>query len=158
MRNARHRRLERRSFGADSRRGFLLSGAGALVVPFVRPSTALARQALRFGLTPVFLTNDLELLAKLKGYLSRRLGRDVDLVQRRTYEEISGLLVSAQIDAAWICGYPYVAYREQLSLVAVPDWQGKPLYRSYVIARSGRGASLGPLPLPLHPDQSGRES
>jgi len=140
MRNARRRRLERRSFGADSRRGFLLSGAGALVVPFVRPSPALARQALRFGLTPVFLTNDLELLAKLKGYLSRRLGRDVDLVQRRTYEEISGLLVSAQIDAAWICGYPYVAYREQLSLVAVPDWQGKPLYRSYVIARSGRGA------------------
>jgi len=140
MRNARPRRLERRSLDTSSRRIFLLRGASAVVIPFAFPKAAMAKQTLKFGLTPVFLTNDLELLAKLKAYLSRRLGRNVDLVQRRTYEEISGLLVSAQIDAAWICGYPFVAYRDQLSLVAVPDWQGKPLYRSYLIARTGRGA------------------
>jgi phosphonate transport system substrate-binding protein len=59
-------------------------------------------------------------------------------VQRRTYEEITALLVSSQLDAAWICGYPFVAYRDALSLVAVPVWRGRPLYQSYLIARSGR--------------------
>ena len=93
-----------------------------------------------FGLTPVFLTNDLELLTKLKSYLSRRTGREVQLVQRRTYEEITSLLLSGQLHAAWICGYPFAQYREQLSLVAVPIWNGKPLYQSYLITPKGRGA------------------
>jgi hypothetical protein len=45
--------------------------------------------------------------------------------------------VSRQIDAAWICGYPFVAYRNELALVAVPVWQSQPLYRSYLIGRVG---------------------
>jgi phosphonate transport system substrate-binding protein len=95
---------------------------------------------LAFGLTPVFLTNDIELLTKLKNFLSRRTGREVQLVQRRTYEEITSLLLSGQLHAAWICGYPFAQYRKQLSLVAVPIWHGKPLYQSYLIAPKGRGA------------------
>ncbi|MBI1383734.1 MAG: PhnD/SsuA/transferrin family substrate-binding protein [Rhizobiales bacterium] len=94
----------------------------------------------RFGLTPVFLNNDLELLSRLKEYLARRLGSEVMLVQRRTYEEITSLLVSGQLTAAWICGYPYVTYREQLSVVAVPLWRGRPLYQSYVIVGAERPA------------------
>ena len=59
-------------------------------------------------------------------------------MQRRTYEEITALLVSAQLHAAWICGYPYVAYRDQLSLIGVPVWRGKTLYQSYIIVAEGR--------------------
>lgn len=92
-----------------------------------------SEKTISFGLTPVFLTNDLELLTKLKSYLERATGRTVQLVQRRTYEEITALLVSGQLQAAWICGYPFVQYRDRLSLVAVPVWNGKPLYRSYLI-------------------------
>jgi phosphonate transport system substrate-binding protein len=51
-------------------------------------------------LTPVFLNNDIDLLAKLKSYLSRQTGREVQLVQRRTYEEITALLLSGQLTAA----------------------------------------------------------
>ncbi len=91
-----------------------------------------------FGLTPVFLTNDLELLTKLKAYLSRKTDREVQLVQRRTYEEITALLLSGQLDGAWICGYPFAQFRQQLSLIAVPVWRGKPLYQSYLIAPKGR--------------------
>ncbi len=101
---------------------------------------AMAQGTLQFGLTPVFLTNDLELLTKLKAYLSRRTGREVQLVQRRTYEEITSLLLSGQLHAAWICGYPFAQYRKQLSLVSVPIWKGQPLYQSYLIAPQGRGA------------------
>lgn len=97
---------------------------------------------LRFGLTPVFLTNDLRLLTDLEAYLERATGRPVQLVMRRTYQEITALLVSGQLDAAWICGFPFVQFRERLSLVAVPIWRGEPLYRSYLIVRSGRPASI----------------
>ena len=102
--------------------------------------SAQARAPLNFGLTPVFLTNDLELLTKLEAYLAATTGREIALVQRRTYEEITGLLLSGQLTAAWICGYPFVQHRDRLSLVAVPVWRGKPLYQSYLIARKGRDA------------------
>lgn len=95
---------------------------------------------LRFGLTPVFLTSDLELLSRLKTYLERSTGRRVKMVTRRTYQEITSMLISRELDAAWICGYPFVANAEQLSLVAVPVWKGRPLYQSYLIAAKGRGA------------------
>lgn len=102
--------------------------------------TAVTRagETLTFGLTPVFLNNDIELLVKLKAYLSRQTGKGVQLVQRRTYEEITGLLLSGQLTAAWICGYPLVQYQDQLSLVAVPLWNGHPLYSSYLIVPAGR--------------------
>lgn len=90
---------------------------------------------LRFALTPVLLTSDLVMLEELKAYLARATERPVHLVTRRTYQEITALLVSRQVDAAWICGYPFVAFRDQLALVAVPVWRGKPLYQSYLIVR-----------------------
>ena len=99
-----------------------------------------AQEQLKFGLTPVFLTNDIEMLTRLKSYLSRQTGREVQLVQRRTYEEITALLLSGKLTAAWICGYPLVQYRQQLSLVAVPLWRKEPLYSSYLIVPEGREA------------------
>jgi phosphonate transport system substrate-binding protein len=103
--------------------------------------TQASERIIHFGLTPVFLTSDLELLTKLQSYLERSTGFEVQLVQRRTYEEITALLLSGQLDAAWICGYPFVQYRERLSLVAVPVWNGKPLYRSYLIIPKSRDAT-----------------
>ena len=118
----------------------MLTGLAAGILAGPRITLAGDRE-LRFGLTPVFLTNDLELLARLKSYLERAVGSPVRLVTRRTYQEITSLLVSGQLDAAWICGYPFVSYRPQLSLVAVPVWQGQPLYRSYLITARDRTAS-----------------
>src|SRR5262245_48939325 len=94
-----------------------------------------AAAPLRFVLTPVLLTSDLIMLEELKAYLSRAIDRPVHLVTRRTYQEITALLVSRQVEAAWICGYPFVAYRSELALVAVPVWNGRPLYQSYLISR-----------------------
>ena len=119
----------------------LLRGCAAAAGTFA-PGFGLAEtEGLRFGLTPVFLTSDLELLSRLKTYLERSTGRRVKMVTRRTYQEITSMLISRELDAAWICGYPFVANAEQLSLVAVPLWKGKPLYQSYLIAAKGRGAN-----------------
>lgn len=118
------------------RRALLAGGLAVLAAPRI----ARAATVLRFGLTPVFLTSDLDLLSALEGYLSRRLGCAVQLVQRRTYQEITALLLSGQLEAAWICGYPFVQYRDRLSLVAVPVWRGQPLYQSYLIVGAERAA------------------
>ncbi|MCB1379061.1 MAG: PhnD/SsuA/transferrin family substrate-binding protein [Alphaproteobacteria bacterium] len=112
----------------------------ATLTQCLAPATARTEEPLKFGLTPVFLSNDIELLTKLKAYLSRLAGREVLLVQRRTYEEITTLLLSGQLTAAWICGYPFVQYEDQLALVAVPLWNSKPLYSSYLIVPAGRAA------------------
>lgn len=97
--------------------------------------------SVRFGLTPVFLSNDLELLATLRAYLGEAIGEPVELVSRRTYQEITALLVSGQLDAAWICGYPFVQFREELELLATPLWNGQPLYQSYLIVADTRPVS-----------------
>src|SRR5690242_18157004 len=104
-----------------SRRKFLAAPAAA-IAGSIASRVRAAERTIKFGLTPVFLTNDLELLTKLQSYLERRSGYEVQLIQRRTYEEITSLLVSGQLHAAWICGYPFVQYRDRLSLVAVPVW------------------------------------
>ncbi|SFU23289.1 hypothetical protein [Mesorhizobium sp. YR577] len=44
----------------------------------------------KFGLTPVFLSNDLELLSHMRSYLASRLAGAVELVSRRTYHGTTG--------------------------------------------------------------------
>lgn len=124
---------------APSRRSVL--SLAAAIVAVGRPAARASSTPIRFGLTPVFLNNDLELIARLQAYLSRSTGHEVALVQRRTYEEITSLLLSGQLTAAWICGYPFVAAAAELSLVAVPVWRGEPLYQSYVIVDADRAAT-----------------
>lgn len=120
-----------------SRRHLLLGSVCLLESGFIHPSAASDAPFL-FGHTPVFLSNDLDLLGRLRGYLSSRLQGPVELVSRRTYQEITALLVSGRIHSAWICGYPYVQFRDSLDLVATPSWHGKPLYQSYLIAAADR--------------------
>ena len=133
----------RRLFETIRRRDCLrLIGSGMVGVaaPWVQRAQSSSGD-LALGLTPVFLTNDLELLSALKAYLETAVGRSIKLVLRRTYEDITTLLVSAQLDAAWICGYPYVAFRDRLDLLAAPVWQRRPLYQSYIIAGSNNAAA-----------------
>ena len=128
--------------GVSRRRREVLRGLTAAALAASMPRWAASEQRhVRFGLTPVFLSSDLELLERLRTYLSAALGRPVTLVKRRTYQEITSLLLSGQLDAAWICGYPFIQYRRRLSLLAVPVWRGRPLYQSYLIVDRGRGAS-----------------
>lgn len=122
-----------------TRRLFLAGGAALLA--WTRTGRAAADAPLTFGHTSVFLDSDVQLLGQLEHYLSSHTGRAVQLVKRRTYQEISALLLSGQLDAAWICGFPYVQYADRLALIAVPVWRGEPLYQSYVIVNAGSRAA-----------------
>lgn len=111
----------------------VLAGASALLAS-AHPALGAGTDTLRFALTPVFLTSDLELLDRLRLYLETATGRTIELVARRTYQEITALLTAGQVDAAWLCGYPFIQHRHELDLLTVPVWRGEPLYQSYLIA------------------------
>lgn len=122
--------------------GGTLTAAASVVTPSFATeiSPPASEGAIRFGLTPVFLSNDLEVLDELQAYLSESTRKKVQLVTQRTYQEVTALLVSSNLEAAWICGYPFMKYRSELELVAAPVWRGKPLYQSYVIVSADRQA------------------
>jgi len=112
----------------------VLLGAAALAAPFIGSSGwAQGPAAFRFALTPVFLDNDAAVIDALRLAMSQGMGQDIELVQRRTYQEISGALLDGTVDAAWTCGYPYLQHHTDLSLLGVPVWRGRPLYQSYLI-------------------------
>jgi phosphonate transport system substrate-binding protein len=115
------------------RRRSLIAGAMAGSAVLSSPSILQARSLFRLALTPVFLDNDALVIEQLRLALSEGMGRDIELVQRRTYQEITGAILDGSVDAAWVCGYPYVQYRKQLQLLGVPIWRGRPLYQSYLI-------------------------
>jgi len=115
--------------------------AGLAATTLVWPTSSMgAGEAVSIGLNPLFLDSDIQLLALLQTYLAERLGRPVQLLKRRTYQEITALLLSGQLDAAWICDDPYVQHEDQLALLAVPLYRHEPLYQTYVIVNEGSKA------------------
>lgn len=113
-------------------RRLMVLGAAALAAPKVLAQSA---PPFRFALTPVFLDNDAAVIAALQTALSQEMAQPVELVQRRTYQEIITSMLDGSVDAAWICGYPYLQHRDKLALLGVPVWRGQPLYQSYLIVR-----------------------
>ncbi|QNN57914.1 PhnD/SsuA/transferrin family substrate-binding protein [Diaphorobacter ruginosibacter] len=90
-------------------------------------------RSFRVGLTPVMLADQFGFLTRWGQYLSERTNLQVEFVARETYQGILDLLFSQQVHAAWICGYPYIRFEAELELLAVPLYQGKPTYQSYLI-------------------------
>lgn len=120
----------RGSFSMSRRAALAGLVASLAAVPARR---VLASDTLSFGLTPLFLDSDIELLAMIEQYLRGRLQMPVQLVKRRTYQEITAMLLTGQLDAAWICDDPYVQYKDRLTALAVPLYRKKPLYQTYVV-------------------------
>jgi phosphonate transport system substrate-binding protein len=119
------------------RREFLEVGA-AISTSMLMSSHAWSADArpLVIGTTPVFLDDEVAFLREWQAYIAQQLQRPVTFVHRGTYREISELVLSEKIDAAWVCGFPYMRFHDRMRLLAVPTYQGKPLYRSYVIVPS----------------------
>lgn len=110
-------------------------------------SKSRAQAPLRIGLTAVFLDDEIRFLLRWRTYLEQRLGRKVEFVQRGRYRETVELLREGHLEAAWICGFPYVRFRRELRLLAVPLFEGKPLYRSYLIVPASDSATRSILDL-----------
>ncbi len=68
-------------------------------------------------------------------YIGEELGIPVEMVHRRSYEEMDRLLEKGEVKIAFICSYPYVKDREALGveLLVVPKVNGQTIYHSYII-------------------------
>lgn len=122
-----------------SRRRFC---AAALVAAL--PAIARAADApIHIGTTAVILDDQVGFMRAWRDYLQPRLGRPVVFVQRGSYREITAMLLADQLDFAWVCGYPYVRHRDTFELLALPNYGGKPLYRSYLIVPAADSSTDG---------------
>lgn len=135
------RRADRAGVLPIRNRRRLLAAASASMVLASASRAAPSDAPLRFGTTPVFLDDQIALLSLWQGYLETRLQRTLAFVQRGSYREIVDLLLAESIDVAWLCGFPFVLYADRATLVAVPSYQGRPLYQSYLIVPADDSAT-----------------
>jgi phosphonate transport system substrate-binding protein len=72
-------------------------------------------------------------------YIGRRLGMEVELVQRKTYGEVNELFAKGQIDLAFVCSGPYATGSEKygFEILATPEIQGSHFYQAYLIVNKG---------------------
>ncbi|MBI1786564.1 MAG: phosphate/phosphite/phosphonate ABC transporter substrate-binding protein [Acidobacteria bacterium] len=72
---------------------------------------------------------------ELFDYMGRKLGLAVRMKQRKTYQEVNELLLSGELDAAFLCSGGYVRAGKSLAseILAVPVIRGKATYQAYLI-------------------------
>lgn len=115
----------------------LLPTSAAAQAPHKNDATPL-----RIGLTAVILADQAAFLTRWSDYLGARMGVPAVFVARESYQAILDLLFSDQLDAAWICGYPYVMHQSQLQLLVTPLFNGKPFYQAYLIGQKNLPTEL----------------
>ena len=105
---------------------------------------AQTSRRLRIGVTAVMLSDQAAFLARWATYLSERTGSAVSFVVRDQYRAVIELMFSGQVEAAWLCGYPFVRHQSSMRLLAVPLYRGEPLYHAYLIRpRDGKAQVRG---------------
>jgi phosphonate transport system substrate-binding protein len=106
-------------------------------VPAAQPDSPPSRQPpLRVAVAAMISPKEtFDQYRRLLEYLSRRTGRNLEFIQRKTYAEINELLRRGDIDVAFICSGPYATAREAYGFkpLAMPVVHGRPSYQSYLI-------------------------
>ena len=76
-----------------------------------------------------------ESYGELTAYLAEKLGRPVDLLQRRTYAELNNMVAENQVELAFICTNAYVVGNETfgMELLLAPEIGGASVYYSQLI-------------------------
>ncbi len=84
-----------------------------------------------------------ESYAPLLDYLSGKLNRPVELVQRRTYAEVNELLRSGEVDMAFVCTSSYLLGKREfdLQLLAAPQVDGEAVYHAQLIVPAKSSAT-----------------
>ncbi|MHB0921959.1 MAG: PhnD/SsuA/transferrin family substrate-binding protein [Thiomonas delicata] len=120
----------------DRRTLLALFGATAALPAWAQGKSVLRANPFRFGVTDVFLHDGA--IHLWQDFLQSRLGMPVQIIQKSSYQEALEALRSDEMEAAWICGFPYVVAKGFVRLCAQPGWHGQPWYQSYLITSAGR--------------------
>ena len=96
-------------------------------------------QSLRIGVGAILSPQGTELSYQpLIDYLGRKMGEPAILVQRKTYQELNDLLARNVVDLGFICTGAYAenVRKEAVSLLVVPQINGRTTYRAFVIKKN----------------------
>ncbi|MBI5074223.1 MAG: phosphate/phosphite/phosphonate ABC transporter substrate-binding protein [Nitrospirae bacterium] len=72
-------------------------------------------------------------------YVSSKMGKPVEIIQKKTYQEVNDLLEKKEIAIAFVCAGPYVSGKKKfgMELLVAPMLYGKPFYQAYFIVQKG---------------------
>lgn len=106
-------------------------------IPVARPGEQLpAEQPLRVAVGAMISPKETFVYYRqILDYIATNLGKDVQLVQRKTYGEINELFSKGEIDLAFVCSGPYATGKDKFGfeLLATPQVLGSHYYHSYLI-------------------------
>jgi len=79
----------------------------------------------------------IEYYQRLLEYLGAKLGKRLEMVQKKTYAEINEMLIGGEVGVAFICSGPYAiqGMKAGFKLLAAPQVKGRSQYRAYLIVR-----------------------
>jgi len=80
---------------------------------------------------------------QLLNYIEKQINIPIKLVDRENYSEINEMIKAGELDAAFVCGGPYVDGKEEstMELLAAPRAYGETVYYSYIIVPSDSDAA-----------------
>jgi phosphate/phosphite/phosphonate ABC transporter binding protein len=110
-------------------------------IPEIR---SIEPQPLRIAVAAVLSPEGtVESYADLATYLGEKLGRQAQLVLRRTYAEVNDLVAAHEVDLAFVCTSAYVAGHDEsiMDLLVLPEIDGETVYRSAIIVPTASSAS-----------------
>ncbi len=103
--------------------------------PAATPSTNVMKIAIAAMISP---EKTRESYMDLITLIGRRMGRSVDIVQKKTYAQVNDLVESKDVDFAFVCSGPYTLGKQKfgMEILVVPVAYGQKVYYSYIIARA----------------------
>lgn len=113
-----------------------------LIIQVAYPAEAQSSQpdtALKIGVASMVTPVDtVKYYQEIIDYIGQQINQPVQMVHRRTYEEMDLLLEKGEVKIAFICSAPYVRDRQKfgLGLLAAPRVNGKASYQSYIIVHN----------------------
>lgn len=119
---------------------FLLTGLKAASAVKPKPDgaeRAFAAQPVKIGVSSMITPVDtVKYYQDVIDYIGERINQPVQMVHRRTYEEMDAMLEKGEVKVAFVCSLSYVKDRRDfgVELLAAPVVNGKTTYHSYIIA------------------------
>lgn len=99
-------------------------------------TSAHPKQPIKIGVSSMVTPVDaVKYYQEIIDYIGEQINQPVQMVQRRTYEEMDSLLERGEIKIAFVCSAPYVKNHDKfgVELLVAPSVNGKPVYHSYII-------------------------
>lgn len=120
-----------------------------LVAALLLPGLTVAAEPFKIGLAAMISPKEtITHYKSIMDYVGEKLGRPVEMVQKKTYDEMDAALQKRELDVAFVCSGPYVRDRDRFGaeLLVAPQSYGKPVYFAYIIVpKTSKAASLADL-------------